>query len=241
MQPATSSPARLRRGTTSSASALTSAVLQDARQRHDPRVTTSTRRLRAPPRRCAAKTRSSTATAPSSAVRHDARARHDRARLRPRRMLALEPPRQSRAITPAAQSARRWPAPRPPRSHAGGSEGARNDLRSRHDASARHDREPRRFWLARGPPSRFDGEHLGPPHDDLTPAAVALSPDIVRRPHLSLSPARIELVRVGPTSSARVPFVRGRLSTAASIQPHRRHGHSSTTTSHCFQPRLSFG
>ena len=47
----------LRRGTTSSASDITLAVLQGARQRHDPRATTSTRRLRgsgaAAPRRLA--------------------------------------------------------------------------------------------------------------------------------------------------------------------------------------------
>lgn len=72
----------------------------------------------------------------------------------------------------------------------------------------RHDRERRRCWLARGQPSDIEWITSGRRTTAAPRAAPGRSPDVVRRAHISLSPARMALGRVGLTSSARIPFVR---------------------------------
>jgi hypothetical protein len=228
------------RGATSSASKITSAVLHDARQRRDPRATTSARRLRVPPRRCAEMTPSSTATAPSSAARHDARCS-------PRPGAAPPTPDARLGATSAGSS---------DRGSSVGSTPARTTTTA----------EPRR-WLGMGskrPPQ--SPRHQCAPRPRATTLLARPSTTVplrwgsplaaARRPHPS-RPSHSRPTSFNDRTSRRAqpglssapsdrhlqpdPLRADGADTAASIQPYLRHRDSSRTSSRCLQPRQSFG
>ena len=151
--PATPASARLRRGAITSASTMSHAARAALATQRGPRAMTLAAR---PLALRSADAQEPLAPAPSPRQPRPTQRRQctpRRARSEPLRQVASEPLPQSRGTTPAAQSARHRPAARPPRSHAVGSERARNDGGHRQGVWRRHDRERGPRWLARRHPS----------------------------------------------------------------------------------------
>jgi hypothetical protein len=105
----------------------------------------------------------------------------------------------------------------------------------------RHDREPGRCWLARGPSSDVEWSTSGRRTTTSPEPFQARPPDVLRQTHISPRPSPDG---AGPRRTDVVsphPFRAEGAHTAASILSRHRDGHSSTAASRCFQPRQSFG